>query len=85
MLTMLIPIVCFTCGSSLGDLAPIYHYIRRRRMAKRFGELDSLVAPIQAAVDPTLTENMMGDVLEALRITRCCRTRTVTAMIFNDH
>jgi DNA-directed RNA polymerase subunit N (RpoN/RPB10) len=82
---MLVPIVCFTCGCSLGDIAPIYHAVRRKRMAARFGTVGAPTAPTQAAVDPTLTENIMGDVLDALRVTKCCRTRLVTAMVFSEH
>ena len=82
---MLVPIVCFTCGCSLGDIAPIYHAVRRKRMAARFGQPGGPTAPTQAAVDPTLTENIMADVLDALRVTKCCRTRLVTAMIFSEH
>jgi DNA-directed RNA polymerase subunit N (RpoN/RPB10) len=91
---MLVPIVCFTCGMSLGDIAPIYQSIRRKRMGRRYGHLAELnasqtragrAAPTQAAVDPSLSENVMGDVLDALRVTKCCRTRLVTAMIFSEH
>lgn len=80
---MLTPVVCFTCGCSLGDIAPLYHAVRRARMAARYGP--GATSPAQAATDPTLTENVMGDVLEALRVSKCCRTRLVTAMIFSDH
>jgi len=82
---MLAPIVCFTCGLSVGDLAPIYHFIRQKRMAARYGQPGAATAPTQAAVDPTLLENIMGDVLDALRLTKCCRTRLVTATIFSEH
>lgn len=82
---MLVPVVCFTCGSSLGDKAPLYHYVRRNRMAARYGKPDGGTAPVRAAVDPALTENIMGDVLDALQVTKCCRTHLVTAMIFDDH
>ena len=41
--------------------------------------------PIHAAVDSTLSTNGMSDVLDALRVSLCCRTRLVTAMIFSEH
>ena len=82
---MLVPIVCFTCGDSLGDIAPIYSAVRKARMAEKYGRPGGPTAPTQAAVDPTLTENMMKDVLDALRVTKCCRTRLVTAMILSEH
>lgn len=99
---MLTPIVCFSCGCSLGDLAPIYHAVRRGRVeARRKAEMQktarpagagggaaaagAAAGPAAAAVDPTLSENFMGDVLEALRITHCCRTRLITAMILSEH
>jgi DNA-directed RNA polymerase subunit N (RpoN/RPB10) len=86
-LIMLVPIVCFTCGVSLGDLAPIYNHIRRKRMIQRYGDPNNgpRTAPTQAAVDPSLQENLMGDVLDALRIQKCCRTHMVTAMLFTEH
>lgn len=82
---MLAPIVCFTCGCSLGDIAPIYNAVRRKRMAARFGTPGGATMPTRAAVDQTLTENIMGDVLDALRVTKCCRTHLVTTMIYSDH
>ena len=82
---MLTPIVCFSCGCSLGDIAPIYHIVRQMRMGPRFAKAPASTTPAQAGVDPTLTENIMGDVLDALRVTKCCRTRLVTAMIFSEH
>jgi DNA-directed RNA polymerase subunit N (RpoN/RPB10) len=82
---MLVPIVCLTCGLSLGDIAPIYHYIRRKRMAARSGEPGGTPVSTQVAVDPTLLENIMEDVLDALQVTKCCRTRLVTAMVFSEH
>lgn len=81
---MLTPITCFTCGLPLGDIAPVYTYIRQKRMAERYGKPGSS-APTQMAIDPSLTENIMGDVLDALKVTKCCRTHLVTAMIFSEH
>lgn len=81
---MLTPVRCFTCGSSLGDLAPIYHLIRARRMAERYGAPGKGVAPTRAASDPTLTGNLMGDVLDALHVEGCCRTRLVTATLLAE-
>jgi DNA-directed RNA polymerase subunit N (RpoN/RPB10) len=82
---MLVPIVCLTCGLSLGDVAFVYNYIRRKRMLARYGAAGGPVAPPHAATDPTLQESVMSDVLEALGVTKCCRTRLVTAMRFEDH
>lgn len=82
---MLVPIVCFTCGLSLGDLAPIYRLARAKRMEARYGTDESRVAPAQAALDPTQEDNMMVDVLDALRLTKCCRTRMTSAMDFRDY
>ena len=82
---MLVPIRCFTCGLSLGDLAPIYTFIRQKRMVALYGHPDATTAPTQAAVDPNQTKNIMGDVLEAFGVTKCCRTHLVTAMIFTEY
>jgi len=81
---MLTPMVCFTCGFSLGDIAPVYHFIRQNRMATHLHGKNAS-APTRVAVDPSLTKNIMGDVLDALGVEDCCRTRLVTAMIFSDH
>ena len=54
-------------------------------MAARYGEPGGATAPTQVAVDSSLTENIMGDVLDALRVTKCCRMRLVSAMIFSEH
>ena len=120
--TMLVPIVCFTCGLPLGDVAPIYRIIRTKRMIKRFGQqkpqkqkhkqqkqpkqkqpkqkqpkqkqsdqqllkkqLNSRVNPALVPIDPSQDENMMGDVLDALRITKCCRTHMITAVDFREY
>jgi DNA-directed RNA polymerase subunit N (RpoN/RPB10) len=80
---MLTPIRCFTCGLSLGDIAPIYRRIRQKRMAEKFAA--GQVAPTQAAMSAGLTENTMGDILEALGVQGCCRTHLVTAMDFRDN
>ncbi|GFR88963.1 hypothetical protein ElyMa_002531400 [Elysia marginata] len=82
---MLPPIVCFTCGLSISDIAPLYHAVRRKRMAARFAKVGAPTVPTQAAVDSTLTENIMKDVLDALRVTNCCRTRLVSAMTYSEH
>ncbi len=82
---MLVPVRCFTCGWPVGDLAPIFHFILRERMAARYGRPGGAVAPAGAATDPALRENIMGDVFEALRLSECCRTRLGTAVILGDH
>lgn len=80
---MLTPIRCQTCGLSLGDIAPIYQWIRRKRVRAYYAEKG--IAPTRTAIDRTLTENIMGDVLDALQVGGCCRTHLVTAMLFTDH
>jgi DNA-directed RNA polymerase subunit N (RpoN/RPB10) len=81
---MLPPIVCQTCGRSLGDLAPIYRLILEKRMGARYGGASAEgesppPAPPLVSLDLEQTSNLMGDILEALRLTDCCRTHLVAA------
>lgn len=83
---MLVPPVCFTCGVSLGDLAPIYRLVLEKRMRSRYGDdAEESVAPTMIAQDPSRRENLMADVLDALRLQQCCRTHMVTAMDFRKY
>jgi DNA-directed RNA polymerase subunit N (RpoN/RPB10) len=82
---MLPPITCFTCGSSTGDIATIYHIVRQKRMAIRYGTEGAPTVPTQAGADPTLTDNQMKDVLDALKVSSCCRVHIVTGMLFSEH
>ncbi len=85
---MLPPVVCFTCGLPLGDLAPIYRLILEKRMGARYGDSGGDapgVAPPMAPLDPDQTENLMADVLTALRLKQCCRTRMVCAVDFRRY
>ena len=82
---MLTPPVCFTCGYPLGDVAPIYRLVREKRQAARRGpHLDS-VSPTMLAQDFQQTENQMGDVLAALNLSQCCRTRMITCQDFRKY
>lgn len=73
---MLMWIRCPTCRDSLGHLAPVYRLILARRMLRRREGAGPL--------SPKEKENLMGDVLEALGLRGCCRTRMVSAMFFPD-
>jgi DNA-directed RNA polymerase subunit N (RpoN/RPB10) len=81
---MLTPIVCFTCGLPLGDVAPVYHSIRRKRMMEKYGKEDSTTAPTFASIETKEQKNMMKDVLDALGVDKCCRTHLVTAQLFTE-
>ncbi len=84
---MLVPVVCWTCGKSLGDIAPIYNICRRNRMLARYGA-EALADPPRILPSMALTldveqqKNMLEDVLDALKVHGCCRTHLVTAMDF---
>lgn len=82
---MLTPAVCFTCGMPLGDKAPIYHRIRRQRLGRRYGATGAQVSPVNVSMDPTRIDNSMGDILDALKVNKCCRVRLVTSMQFQEH
>lgn len=78
---MLVPVRCFTCGAPLGDLAPVYEYVSAQRMAKKYGSPDSEKMPISSNSD---VGGGISDVLDSLKLSKCCRTHTVTAMKFCD-
>jgi DNA-directed RNA polymerase subunit N (RpoN/RPB10) len=80
---MLPPVLCFTCGKSLGDIAPFYHYIRRTRVQRHYDELG--VAPTRRIPAPGVEIPLMADVLDALRVTECCKTHLVTTLVFTDY
>lgn len=87
---MLTPIVCPTCGLSL-VVAPIYHEIRKKRLQKMYesGEIKTL--PSHATIDPNFTTGegssnaFMSDILDALKVYKCCRTHLVTSLNFSDY
>lgn len=80
---MLIPVRCFTCGLSLGHLAPVYEYIRTKRMAKKYGS-SSQSTPLPSYSTST-AKGEMTDVLDSFKLKDCCRTRLSMAMIFYEH
>jgi DNA-directed RNA polymerase subunit N (RpoN/RPB10) len=82
---MLTPILCITCGASLGDAAPVYVSVRRNRMGKLYGTSRAATLPEGAAGDPDHPPEVMSDIFAALKIHRaCCKTRLATAVLFPE-
>lgn len=80
---MLIPVVCFSCGTSIGHVAEVFRVLREQRVR---GDLATArVAPEMSAIrlDADLD---LSDVFDKLRISQdCCRTHLNTAMVMSDH
>ncbi len=80
---MLCPVVCFSCGCPIGDVADLFRHIRAKRVAAVLGEHKTL--PTQAAVDPGLRIELTAD-LARLGVTNdCCVGHLITACEFGDY
>ncbi len=80
---MLTPILCFTCGCPIGDVAPLFRRLRAARAAAALAARGT--APAQAATDYGLTIDC-SDILESLGVLYdCCRAHLVTAMDYRDY
>lgn len=80
---MLPPVVCFTCGFPIGDVAEIFLHLRAARVRAALEARGTAAA--EAAVDSGLQVDC-SDVLDALGLRYdCCRMHLVTAMVFTDH
>jgi DNA-directed RNA polymerase subunit N (RpoN/RPB10) len=82
---MLCPIACTSCGKQLGDIAPIYFNIRRDRMLKMYKEMEYTVMPSHLMAVSRDTANLMADILDGLKIDKCCRTHLISTVLFSDH
>jgi len=81
---MLIPVSCVSCGRSIGDVAPIYKKVIRNRMLKWAEDNNFELTPANMSIFATNMENMM-DLLDALKIDRCCRVHVISNIDFCDH
>lgn len=80
---MLIPVVCFTCGCPVGDLADVFLHMKAERVRKALAERGTV--PLQAANDADL-QVPCDDIFDALGVANsCCRKCLTTAMIYTDH
>ena len=79
---MLVPILCFTCGSAIGDVEDLYLSMRAARVAAALAENDT--AAVAASIDPKLQIDCR-DILELLNVRfDCCRAHLITCMQFSD-
>ncbi|HVE13098.1 MAG TPA: hypothetical protein VNI01_06870 [Elusimicrobiota bacterium] len=81
---MLTPVTGFTCGLSVGDLAPLYRHLRALMVGRALEARGTLVE--FAPVDPGLQLDS-GAICEALGVgpdRDCCRKTLSTAMVFSD-
>jgi DNA-directed RNA polymerase subunit N (RpoN/RPB10) len=80
---MLCPVLCFTCGCPVGDVAALFRHMRAARVRAVLAERGT--APALAAADAGLQIDC-SDILDQLCIDNdCCRKTLVTAMIFSDY
>jgi DNA-directed RNA polymerase subunit N (RpoN/RPB10) len=80
---MHIGVVCFTCGSLLGDRAKIYRSELKKAMQKVCE--DNNIAITKILTDPTI-EIDFTDLFEKLRIdSDCCRKHISMAQYFVDY
>jgi DNA-directed RNA polymerase subunit N (RpoN/RPB10) len=80
---MLIPILCFTCGVSLGDKDDLFREMRAERTREVLRARGT--SPSQVAVDADLQLDC-SDILTALDVRHdCCRAHLVAAMNFSDY
>lgn len=80
---MLIPIVCFGCGGSLGDKAELYLAARQALVKAQLEATDT--APEMAAVRQDIHTDCQ-ELFAALCLLRdCCRMHIATAMVMSHY
>jgi DNA-directed RNA polymerase subunit N (RpoN/RPB10) len=80
---MLAPIVCFTCGSPVGDKSVLFRHLRAARVRDTLAKRDTAAA--LAMADGGLRIDC-SDILELLGIKHdCCRAHLITAMDYRDY
>ena len=78
---MLYPIICVTCGMSIGDRAPVF-----RRLYQRQVELSLQgVKAENAYAAPGLRVDCSAALDQVGATNACCRAELLTTMQFNDH
>lgn len=71
---MLIPIICFTCGCSIGDKEDLYNYLKTEKIKKNHSENH---------IDDDLD---CIEILEKIDIMNdCCKMHFISSMIFTDY
>jgi DNA-directed RNA polymerase subunit N (RpoN/RPB10) len=81
---MLIPIRCFSCGSSLSDKANLFRFFRCIRAIEELNKKEIQIS--QANLRAAFLQIEMGDVIKDLGIKRdCCVMHLVSEMIWTDH
>lgn len=79
---MLTPVICFTCGLPIGDVATIFRFERAKLAEAILAE--KKVAPGWAPVVGELQIDC-SEIFDRLGIRAdCCRTHLATAMQFDD-
>jgi len=80
---MLIPVLCFTCGCSIGEKEDLFLHMQAKLAKKILDERKT--APIQAHIDPDI-QITCGEILTKLGVKNdCCRKTMVTSMRFSDY
>ena len=80
---MLPYIVCLGCGYPLGDIAPLYKHIQKTRVEQEL--IKKNILPHNALGSANM-EVKMGDVLDALCLTKmCCRIHLSTVLDYKNY
>jgi DNA-directed RNA polymerase subunit N (RpoN/RPB10) len=80
---MLVPVLCFTCGCAVGDVAPLFRHMRAARARAILAERGTTAT--RAGADAGLRVDC-GDILDRLGVDHdCCRKTLITAMVFTDY
>lgn len=75
-------VLCFSCGTPIGDVADEYHAMLRERVQAL--QQKTGVLPEKMMEDPS-TQIDVQDILDALQIDAdCCRTHLCTTVDFRD-
>ena len=80
---MLTPVVCFSCGTSIGHIAELFRKLREKRVRE---DLDGKhISPEMSAI--RLDSNLdMTDRFNILQISQsCCRTHLASAAVVSDY
>lgn len=76
---MLFPVVCFTCGTSLGEHELVFLRLRREKLAAARKKYD--VAPGRELCVPGFSVALGAELDELGLRNECCRTRMLTAVV----
>lgn len=79
---MLIPILCITCGSPIGDKEELFIRLKYEKIKKMLADKNIDIDSAPYAKDLQIG---CDDILDQLHINKdCCRAHMISAMLFSD-